>query len=96
VEEGAGGAIVEGAVAAPEAELATSIGEHFFGGEAQKGEAGGGCMRVDVGKPAVELPAHALGQGQRRGSFESPAANEGLAVLGLGLDAQARQGQAAC
>jgi hypothetical protein len=33
VEEGAGGAVVEGAVAAPKAELATFVGKDLLGGE---------------------------------------------------------------
>jgi len=87
VEEGAGGAVVEGAVATPEAELATFVGQHLLGGEAQKGEAGGRAVRVRGGEPAVELPAHAFGQSEWRGAFEAPAAHESLAVLALGFDA---------
>jgi len=48
VEEGAGGAVVEGAVATPEAELAALVGEDLFRGEAQEGETGGRAVRIGI------------------------------------------------
>src|SRR5207248_4207564 len=79
VEESAGGAVIEGAVAAPEAELTALVGQHLFGHQAEQDEAGGGRVRVGACEPAVELPAHALGQGKGRRPLEAPPAYEGLA-----------------
>ena len=48
VEEGAGGSVVEGAVATPEAELSTLVGQNLFRSQPQKGEAGGGRVRIRI------------------------------------------------
>ena len=93
-DEGAAGPLGRGAVAAPEAELAAVIGMDLVGHEAQERDAG--RDGAGSGQPAVELPAHPLGEhGRGEGAVVAPQAGEVLAVLGLGFDAHPRAGQAA-
>ena len=85
------GTVVRSGVTTPEAELPSVRGDDPIGGEAQQHQAARHLIRVvdlvvTPGQPGLELPAHARDQrGRGEPSLVTPAADEALAVLGLGL-----------